>query len=315
MNGDAAEDSLDAEPNADDFSDSPEEEAAESSLATPDEQQQGEEPPVPSSENQGDAGADQPPRGLSPAAREEWANTPDAVKNEFKRIDERLEGMAIKYSENANRALGMDEKLRPFTDLFQANGNQVGQTITDVLGLARAVQLGNQEQKVQALAHVITRNAVDLKMLDQALAGAAQMSATPDPRYQQLEARVNGIEAAKQQEIARMQAESNAQASQFVEKFGADKEFFQDVRGIMANLMEAAEAAGEELDLDGAYQRACLVHPEISKVMMQRNSKANPERKRAAASSVHGRQASDSVAPSDSLRDEIARSWDDAGRV
>jgi transcriptional/translational regulatory protein YebC/TACO1 len=69
--------------------------------------------------------------------------------------------------------------------------------------------------------------------------------------------------------------------------------------------------------LEEAYQKACAVHPEISKVMAQRNEQQKlmqgsniAKAKKHAAVSVVGRQGGSAPQTSLSLRDSIAAAWD-----
>jgi hypothetical protein len=72
-------------------------------------------------------------------------------------------------------------------------------------------------------------------------------------------------------------------------------EFFEDLRGMMADLIEVAERNGREMPLDEAYYKAALLHPEVSRVIIARQQGVNARqlteaarRARGAAVSVRG---------------------------
>ena len=65
---------------------------------------------------------DDPPVGLSPAAREAWSEVPDAVKAELRKREEDYEKGIVKYADNAKRAEQMDQVLQPFNQLLAMNG-------------------------------------------------------------------------------------------------------------------------------------------------------------------------------------------------
>ena len=78
----------------------------------------------------------------------------------------------------------------------------------------------------------------------------------------------------------------------------AQNEFANDVRFEMADLMEMAGRRGDTLDLQGAYEKALLLRPDIQQVINQRTAGQNAvtgnqsiEGKRNAAVSVAGGSA------------------------
>jgi hypothetical protein len=110
-----------------------------------------------------------------------------------------------------------------------------------------------------------------------------------------------------------------------VAAFGADPkhEFIEDVRGMMADLIEL----GRVKSLDDAYAAAIWAHPGTRQILLQREAQARVATKqgranaaRRASSSVHGapstspaRAAPNGAAgPSLSLREELEQAFDDA---
>ena len=79
--------------------------------------------------------------------------------------------------------------------------------------------------------------------------------------------------------------------------FAADpaNEFFNDLRGIMADIVEVADRQGQTLPLKDVYIRAAMLHPEVSKVIIARQQGVNArqltqaaQRAKGAAVSVRG---------------------------
>ena len=96
---------------------------------------------------------------------------------------------------------------------------------------------------------------------------------------------------------------------------------FADVREDMADLMEVAQRRGRELSLDAAYQQASAMHPEIAKIVAQREAAKRaartPEataRARNAASSVRSSPMSpvNAGGSKGSLRDDLEAAFEEA---
>jgi hypothetical protein len=89
----------------------------------------------------------------------------------------------------------------------------------------------------------------------------------------------------------------------------------------MADLIDMAGKRGQSMTMIDAYNKACMLNPQIQSVIQQRNetkrltgSANTMAGKRAAASSISGRQIGNgSGNGSMSMRDTIAAAWDGSG--
>jgi hypothetical protein len=134
-----------------------------------------------------------------------------------------------------------------------------------------------------------------------------------DPRVDQLFAQLQGLQQSRQEQVIQ-------RAVSEVEGFGAGKEFFEDVREDMADLLELASKRNLDLSLEQAYERACKMQPDIAKVLEAReaakragNSQQSTQRAKHAASSVRGTPAGvPSSNPSD-LRGAIEAAFEQVG--
>ena len=224
---------------------------------------------------------------------------------------------------NARRVFDhMSELQNKYAPALQAEGVDVIQATENLMGMAATMRFGTPLEKAQTAAQIINTYGVDILALDHsavaaaaaAAAGASDAQQPPrDPRVDQLFQR---LEQAQRQRIE----QSEQAAAQEVESFGQSKEFFNDVREDMADLLEVAAKRGLELSLEDAYTRACHLQPEIRKVLDARAAaeqagtrKGSTQRAKKAASSVHGKPA---AAPSatgpQSLRAAIEEAMDEA---
>jgi len=307
---------------------SQEEPTAETAPETPPEPDGEEDQPAPAEEPDNDSPApsraEKAPAGWTPAEREQWAGLPTDIKARItKREKEIADGL---NNQVENRKLGQQysEIAGKYQATFAAEGF-ASDPAKAVEGLVQGVtnmRFGTKEQKVKHIADFIKTYDVDISMLDDSLAGASPSpEQTQDTRIEQmLDKRMapvnNLLQQLEQNKTASAEA-LNIKTSQDVATFSESAEFISDVRMDMADLMDLAAQRGQEMSLQDAYDKACAINPEISKVL---TSRAEKERilgnnndvtaKLAAASSIAGDQGGTGGGAGDlSLRDEIASQW------
>jgi hypothetical protein len=266
--------------------------------------------------------ADVAPPSLSPAAREEWKNAPEAVRKEFKRLDERMEGLAQKFGKNAQRAEAMDRSIAPFAQYMQMNGGP-GQSIKGLLETGSMLQMGSPQQKAQVVAQLISQFGVDIQSLDNLLVGSAPTQ--ENQQTSQLQEMINQQIAPMQQQLGQYQQaeqqhqqQQQSQVGNEIQQFANDpaNEFYGDVRGRMADELDLAAKSGQQLGLKEAYDLAVRANPDIFKIVSARESAKNLGSKRKAATSIHGTpQGSSAGSGQASIRSAIESAWDNAGQI
>lgn len=241
-----------------------------------------------------------PPQSWTPGAREEWAKVPLAVQRE---IDKRERDVARGFQEHAeSRRIhqSFQQTVGPYEGLMRAHGatdslQAVGQIVQTWAGL----QAGPPQQKAQILGNLFKGSGLTVEQL------AAAIDGTPTPQGQQsaqgfgqddinrlVDQRVTEALATRQSGAARQRAGKE------VQDFRAKAEFFDDVRDRMAALVSADERGGVERPLQDVYDEACWGHPDIRKVLQQRQEaeaakarEASTQRARLAGSSVRNQPA------------------------
>ena len=178
--------------------------------------------------------------------------------------------------------------LGQYMDVLQyENVQDPIQGINHMMGVMRTMQTGSPQQKAKILADFVNVYGVDVRALDDILSGtpAAQQPAQPPipPQLEQRLSQYDQMVARMQQQDQMAEQQATEMAMSEVEQFGSDKEFFNDVRHDMADMLEFYAQRGEELSLQDAYDRACALHPEISQVLRQREMAKNIAGKRRAA--------------------------------
>jgi hypothetical protein len=235
---------------------------------------------------------EKPPVGLSLEARESWKDTPDAIKADIVKRENDYAAGIEKHRQATERVQGMDKALQPYQQYLQMNGG-AGQALQGLLQTGSSLQMGSPIQKAQVVANLIKQFGVDIKSLDSMLVGEAP---TPETQQQnQFEQMFNERLAPIQQQLAGYQQreqqqnqQAQGQVAQEVTDFGTNNEFYTDVRGDMADLLDMAANRGRQMNMDEAYRLACANHPQISKIMSGRVSQQTVDSKRKAASSITG---------------------------
>jgi predicted metal-dependent phosphoesterase TrpH len=129
---------------------------------------------------------------------------------------------------------------------------------------------------------------------------------------------IDGVKGSQQETVKKTEQEISQNFQQFSED--PKNEFFEDVREDMADIIEMAANRGRVLTLPQAYEQACKLHPEVSKIISQREAKKKGElngeqllRKRKAASSIKGNPEEEGGAKKngEDLRGSILQAFDD----
>jgi hypothetical protein len=265
-------------------------------------------------------GSEKPPVGLSLEAREAWKDVPDSVKADIvKRENDYANGIA-KHRQATQRVQGMDRALQPYQQYLQMNGG-AGKTIQTLLQTGSSLQMGSPQQKAQVVANLIQQFGVDIKSLDSMLVGEAPAPA--QQQHNQVEQMLNQRLKPMQQQLQGYQQREQHQRQQVqgkvaqeVNQFGTSNEFYNDVRGDMADLLDMAANRGREMSMSEAYNLACNNHPQISKIMSGRVSQKSVDTKRQAASSIQGSPGGGmSKGAPNSTMAALNDAWDGAGRM
>lgn len=242
------------------------------------------------------AKVDRAPQSWRPLARENWGSLPPDVKSEVMRREQEITRTLSETAEARKTAQAFEQAWRPYEQFIRAEGSDPIQAVGHLMQTAAMLRTAPPVQKAQLVASIIHQYGVDVAALDAALAGAPMpqmphQAPMSDPRVDQLFSVLSS-------QVQQKQEREYNQAVENVEAFGADKPYFEDVRSVMADLIEVAERNGRTLSLDQAYNQAIRLDPEIAQVIQQREAReraqtaqATTGRARAAASSLRSNPA------------------------
>ncbi|RKH09002.1 hypothetical protein D7X74_30430 [Corallococcus sp. CA047B] len=260
------------------------------------------------------------PQSWRPAAREKWAALPAEVQQDITR---REREMAVAYQESAQHrklAEGFQRVVSPFAGMIQAEGGDPFKAVGTLLQTAAALRTAPPAHKAQLVANIVKTYGISIEDLDAALAGHApppgqQAQQQPvDPEAMASRIRQEVIQGMQQQHRSTMGARAQQETEAFLAS--GEAEFMDDVRDDVADMMELAAKRGVALTLKDAYNRAVLAHPDVSKVLKQREqaqqanaAQASTQRARDATSSIRTTPAASPAPKDDSVRGALETAW------
>lgn len=277
--------------------------------------------------------ATKPPASWGAVAREKWVGLPQEVQQEILKRDSEIQSGLRQASDSKRFHQTFQQTIAPYEPLLRSIGAEPMQVVGTFMHALSTLRTGSPQQKAQMLADIVKTNAVDISLLDQALAGQGQTQTQTLVPQQFRDPRLD--------EILAHNAQARAHAGkQEVENFAKEAEFLEalepgeksppgSIRSIMANLLKADTLEMQEkqqfglphveMTLEQAYNLACRMHPEVSKVLASREQQkmieaqnAQAQKAKIASSTVRGLpSAAVQSKPNGklSLRDSIYQSW------
>ena len=258
-----------------------------------------------------------PPSSWRPAAREHFAKLPPEVQEEAIRIDREVRKTMQDSAEARQNYQRFRETFEPYMPMLRAQNQDPFQFSAQMAQTVAALATGPQQTKAEIVANVIKAYGIDIPTLAAVLDGTPvpqqQQQVYRDPRVDELLQTVEQAKAQRDQQLA-------AQAQESIKGI-EQEEFFWDVKDDIADLLDLAANRNLALTPKEAYNRAIMMHPEITKVVQQRqaaqaavNPNGSTQRSRAAASSPRASPTAPSPQGSQdrTLRDEVSAAWDAA---
>ena len=264
------------------------------------------------------------PVSWKPAAREHWAKIPADAQAEIMRRETEIQNGLRQAAQARHFNDDFNRTVHPFTPMIAASGDSALESVRKLMTTAAGLTIGNPVQKAQLAAGIIKQYGIDISMLDSMLVGEEVQNPEANQIQQMLQQELAPVRQFMgqigQQRDGYYQQQEQGMATE-IDTFAHDtkNEFFGDVRETMADLMEVSANQGREMDLRTAYDRACMIHPEISSIVSQRqasDSAANTRKahgkKRYAASSISGSPATGGGSDQpESLRGALEDAWND----
>ncbi len=269
-----------------------------------------------------------------PELREKFATLPPEVQEEVTRREKDMTTFMEQTAGARNYAQSINQVIAPYEALIRAEGGNHITAVDSLFKTAYILRTAAPHTKAKMVAQMIKQHAVDPELLDQELAAilsgqpaqGGQGGAKFDPAManfiqQQLapvQQFMQTVSSRQQENEQRAAQESQASLKAFSED--PKNEYFEDVRGIMADLIDASAKAGQILSLQDAYTRATLAHPTIAPLVMrsrtadsaaQRSAAARRARNASASLPSGGAPAGETSEPKPkTIRGAVEAAWD-----
>ena len=237
------------------------------------------------------------PEAFSKEAKASWAKVPPTVQAAIlKRETDTAKGV----EELKNKYKDIDTALTPHMNAIRQHGHTPGQAVNQLFSWFQALS-ANPDVAFPALAKSFGYDLAKFVQAQQAQPAAtdpnaqqAQPAGAIPPELQKyitdLQAELNGIKQSFGKELVGLkstfQQQNDAKTQEILSTWSKDKPHFEEVRGLMAQLIQsgAIPIKNEQVDLDGAYQMALYAHPDVrAKVLAEQQAAQQAEAKAKAA--------------------------------
>ena len=256
------------------------------------------------------------PAGWTPANREHWGKLAPELKQQISKREREVNDVLQNSADSRKFKDGFDKVVGNYAHVMRSEGvNDPMQALNGLFETASTLTSGNPQVKAERIAHLIKHYNIDVGTLDDVLSGQVSAQAPQDdPMARMLDERLKPM----QDMFNNMQSQQTNQAAQQqtnitneVQEFENKSEFIKDVRHDMADLMTMAANRGQAMSMQDAYDKACMLNPEISGVLAQRKQQDDIGLKRKAAVSLNGKIGGNEQQDvgGASLRDTIESAW------
>jgi hypothetical protein len=214
------------------------------------------------------------PSSWKPEIREKWSALPPEVQSEVIRREKEVQATLHQAAQARQFAEAFQQVAQPYAHLIALEGNDPLKAFGDYLRTATVLRSGGPAEKANAVAQACRNFGVDLRMLDAALAGQALPQPQQQPGQQFQDPRVDQLFQFLSQREQEAQIRKRQDLDSEIESFANDpkNEFFEDLRADISIMLRTMAEAGRTMTLKEAYDRAAMLHPEIGKIVQQRQA-------------------------------------------
>lgn len=249
-----------------------------------------------------------PPESWTAAEKAVWPTLSKDAQAAIQRREAEVHKGFTRQDEERAFGRGMQQALMPYMPMIQARGFQNPvQAVQQMLSAFHVMDHGTPQQKQQLLANVAQRTGLDLNAL------AQQQPSGVDPMVQQLQQRLDQMEADRQRSHQEQFAGQVRHEADKLDQMKADPKFarLDDYRQQMARFVASGLATtAEEAYTMAARQDPAYVSSQVEAELEKRRkeAEAKAESARKASGSVTGgpgKAIPDKSQPDRSLRDEL----------
>jgi|SRR5215831_9309872 len=234
------------------------------------------------------------PSQWKPHVREQWNRLPREVQEEVLRREADSMRLIGSVGPKIRVADEVMQGLAPYAEHLQRVGVGPQQFMSDIFSTVHSLARGSAQEKAEVAANIIQTYGVDLHILDAMLTQRIRTPIEVQHARNMTERARMVLEQQRFNEGAAQEHQVNLEAERHVVAFGADPkhEFLDDVRDLMADLIESGRAE----NLEDAYAAAVWANPDTRKILLQREAQTRAFGKNQRAQAA--RRASSSISGS-----------------
>ena len=263
------------------------------------------------------------PQSWRGEAKAKWDAIPPDIQAEIHRREEETHKAIARQDEDRMFGKTLKEVITPYMPIINAEGGNPAAAIQSLLNTAYLLRTSDPQTKGKLLQQIAQQYGADLSQV------STQTEEFIDPDVKALREQVTQLQGKLSQFEGMTRHQQDQVIQSEIQAFSSDPKnvHFDTVADDMAILIQAAKAQGQRLSLQDAYDRAVWSKPEIRSTLIEQqfkdteakrisDAKAKTEAAKRAGVSLKGSPgvAVPAVqAPSDDLRQEIARSLDAVG--
>ncbi len=273
----------------------------------------------------GDAKDLKAPASWTPQAREEWAALSPRIKAEVHRREYEANRVVQEGAQAKQFVSTFEQIMRPYEMFIRAENSNPMQAVQNMMSTAAQLRIGTPHSKANLVAGIINDFGIDIEALDTILAGKPGLQQRQQQDQQQFrDPRLDQF-LAQQQQLQQQQAlRDDMEMRSGLGDFAAKHEFYGDVSGLMADIVEVRARQGQPIDMEQIYKQACQLHDGVSTILTQRAATVRSTgssnavlRAKRAASSVRSEATPDGghVPKDDSIRASLEAAIENVGRA
>jgi len=265
------------------------------------------------------------PASWTPQAREEWGALSPRIKAEVHRRESEANRVVQEGAQARQFISAFENVMRPYEMFIRAENSNPLQAVQNMMSTAAQLRVGTPHSKANLVAGIIKDFGIDIETLDGLLAGTMVQGGGQQQVQQQFrDPRLDQFLAQQQQLQAQQQQRDDHEMRNGLSDFASKHEFYSDVAGLMADLVEVRSKQGQQVDMEQIYKQACQLHEGVSTILTQRTANARSAgssnavlRAKRAASSVRTEATPEGghVPKDDSIRASLEAAMESVGRA
>ena len=198
---------------------------------------------------------------------EDWGKLDPRIQDYIQQREADYAKGVSTYKNQWDMAAPIMESIRQFQPLLQQYGVAPQQWITQLGNAHAQLVTGTPEQKMAVFQQLANDYGVNL--------GAVTGQSSYDPQFSSLAQELNQIKSQWGQFQQQQELMEQTQLRNEIDSFKADKPYFEEVREVMAGLLQSGMAD----DLQSAYDKAIRLNDDVfSKLQSEQSAKAEAAR-------------------------------------